>query len=99
MEGGKVEMDNTGKIFSHVRTHLSKRGRLTFMVPCCRGAPFDVGDTAFMTRILQGTYDCPPNTDPAMCLLFEEAVYTFVAIPGEEISTYITVVDSQHYWK
>ena len=79
--------DNTEKveteegIFSHMSKHLSERFRLAFTSKYYSGKFFDdvgfIGDTEAAREILEGTYDYPPDMDPATWLLFEEAAHTY----------------------
>ena len=57
------------------------------------------GDTEAVEQILLGTYDFPPDTDPATRLLCEEADITYAKMSQEELATYVTVEDFQHYWQ
>ena len=71
--------------------------------PCHQGTFFeDVGhlaDGPIAQQILEGTYEYPPNWDPATRLLFEEAAITYAALSLSKISTYVTAEDFQHFWQ
>ena len=83
--------------------NLSEHFRLAFTAKCYEGKLFDdigfLGDTDCARQILEGTYTYPPDTDPATRLLLEEATITFAKLSQEEVSTYVTIDDFQHYWQ
>ena len=95
------EVETEDGIFSHVSKHLSERFRLAFTAKSYSGKFFDdvgfVGDTEAARNILEGTYDYPPDLDPATRLLFEEAAHTYAKMPKEKLATYVTVEDFQYY--
>jgi hypothetical protein len=58
-----------------------------------------MGDTKCSQRILEGTYDYPPNTDIWMKKILQEAQHTFARMSGKEIATKISTADFQQYWR
>ena len=76
---------------------------MAFTAPSCSGKLFDdigfLGDTQAVKEILEGTYVFEQDVDPATKLLFEEAAITYAAMSNEEVATYVTVEDFQHYWQ
>ena len=91
------------EICKQVSKNLLERFRLAFTAKCHKGKLFDniafFGDTDCARQTLEGTYTYPPDTDPATCLLLEEAAITFAKLSHEEVSTYVTIDDFQHYWQ
>ena len=73
-----------------------------FTVPCYSGKLFvDIGsirDTSASQQILKGAYTYPPDTDPAIKFLLDEASRTYKAMSGSKVATYVTVADFQYYW-
>ena len=92
------EFNTKDGIFGCVSTHLSERFCLAFTASSYSGNLFDgigfIRDPAAATAILEGTYEFPPDTDPATMLLLDEAAITYALIPPEEVATYVTVKDS-----
>ena len=90
-------------MFLQVSTYLSERFHLAFPAPCFKGRLFDdlgfIGDEHVVQQILEGTYDYPPDVDPATRLLFEEASRTYLALSREEVATYVTAEDFAYYWQ
>ena len=81
-DDGVEEVETEDGVFGTVSRHLAEQFRLSFLAPCCKpGKLFDdigfLGDTEAASRILLGTYDFPPDTDPATRLLFEETAATY----------------------
>ena len=70
---------------------------------CHQGTFFeDVGhlaDGPVAQQILEGTYEYPPDLDPATRLLFEEAAATYATLSPTEIATYVTPDDFQQFWQ
>ena len=58
-----------------------------------------MGDTKCLQRILEGTYDYPPNTDVWTKKILQEAQHTFTRMSGKEIATTISTADFQQYWR
>lgn len=98
-----TEYNTAEGIFSATSDNLADRFRLAFTAPCYSGKLFDdigyLGDTEASRQILEGTYEFDPDEDPGTRLLLEEAAITFSQMSGEEIATYVTVDDFQHYWQ
>jgi hypothetical protein len=59
--------DTEDTAVAHISAHLSERFRLAYAAPCYCKQLFDnlgfIGDTKCSQRILEGTYDYPPDTD------------------------------------
>ena len=89
------------EMFEHTSDHLSQRFRLAHSAPCYRGQLFDdlgfMGDTECAQKILEGTYQYPPDTDEWTKKILQEAHITFTQISGAEIGTSITTEDFQNY--
>ena len=72
-------------------------------MPVHKGKLFDdigfIGDTLSAQKILEGTYEYPPDTDPATQFLLEEAAATYAEMSADQIATYVTVEDFQYYWQ
>jgi hypothetical protein len=58
-----------------------------------------MGDTECSQRIVEGTYDYPPDTDIWTKKILQEAQHTFAHMSGEEIATTISTADFQQYWR
>jgi hypothetical protein len=58
-----------------------------------------MGDTECSQRILEGTYDYPPDTDIWTKKILQEAQHTFARMSGMEIATMISTAAFQHYWR
>jgi len=90
-------------MFEHTLEHLSQRFWLAHSAPCYRGQLSDdlgfTGDTECAQKILEGTYEYPPDTDEWTKKILQEAHITFIQISGAEIGTSITTSDFQNYWK
>jgi hypothetical protein len=50
-------------------------------------------------QILEGTYEYPPDLDPATRLLLEEVAITYSELSLTEVAMYVTVEDFQHFWQ
>ncbi len=87
---------------THTSDHLSERFRLAYSALCYCGQLFDnlgfMGDTECSQRILEGTYDYPPDTDIWTKKILQEAQHTFARMSGMEIATTISTADFQQYW-
>jgi hypothetical protein len=70
---------------------------------CHQGTFFEdvshLADGPVAQKNLDGTYDYPPDLDPATRLLFEEALATYAALSPAKIATNITPEDFQHFWR
>jgi hypothetical protein len=82
---------------------LVERFQSALVADCHRGTFFeDVGhlaDDPAAQRILEGTYDYPPDLNPATRLLFEEAAITYPALSPTKVATYVTADDFRHFWQ
>jgi hypothetical protein len=91
------------KMFEHTSDHLSQRFRLAHSAPCYRDQLFDdlgfMGDTECAQKILEGTYEFPPDTDKWTKKILQEAHITFSQMSGTEIATMITTEDFQNHWQ
>ena len=69
------------EMFEQTSEHLSQRFRLAHSAPCYRGQLFDnlgfTGDTKCAQKILEGTYQYPPDTDEWTKKILQEAHVTF----------------------
>ncbi len=91
-------------MFEHTSGHLSQWFHLAHSAPCYQGQLFDdlgfMGDTKCAQKILEGTYDYPPDTDKWTKKILQEAHFTFSQkMSGIEIATMITMEDFQNYWQ
>ncbi len=88
---------------AHTSDHLSERFCLANSALCYQGQLFDdlgfMSDTECLQRILEGTYDYPPNTDVWTKKILQEAQHTFAHTSGKEIATSISTVEFQQYWR
>ena len=96
--GPLVTTHNTkDAVVAHTFDYLSKHFRLAYSAPCYRGQLFDdlrfMGDTECSQRILEGTYEYPPDTDVWTKKILQEAQHTFARMSGEEIATTISTAD------
>jgi hypothetical protein len=92
------------KMFEHTSDHLSQWFHLTHSAPCYQGQLFDdlgfMVDTECTQKILEGTYDYPPDTDEWTKKILQKAHFTFSQkMSGIEIATMITTEDFQNYWQ
>ena len=87
----------------HTSDHLSQRFCLAHSAPCYQGKLFKdlgfVGVTECNQKILEGTYDYPPDTDKWTKKILQEAQFTFSQMSGTEIAMMITMEDFQNYWQ
>jgi hypothetical protein len=58
-----------------------------------------MGDTKCAQKILEGTYEYPPDTNKWTKRILQEAQITFSQMSGNEIATMITTEDFQNYWQ
>ncbi len=90
-------------IFWVVSRTLVERFQSALMAQCHQGTFFeDIGhlaDGPVAQQILLGTYEYPPDLDPATWLLFEEATATYALLSPPEVATYVTVEDFQYFWQ
>ncbi len=90
-------------MFNAVSATLVERFQSGLVANCHQGTFFeDVGHLAggpVAQQILEGTYEYPPDLDPATRLLFEEAAATYATLSPTEISTYVTPEDFQQFWQ
>lgn len=103
-EEGVDEIKTKDGVFATVSENLAERFRLAFSAPACQpGQLFDdigfLGDTEAASRILENTYEYPPDTDPATKLLLQEAASMYARMTDEEVATFVTAEDFQYYWQ
>ncbi len=100
---GVDEFKTKEGIFHAVSATLVERFQAALIAPCHQGTFFkDVGhlvDGPVAQQILKGTYEYPPDLDPAARLLLEEAAITYAEISPTEVATYVTVKDFQYFWQ
>ena len=64
------EFHTEGEVFLQVSSHLSERFRLAFTAGCFKGQLFNdlgfIGNAHVAQQILEGTYNYPPDVDPAL---------------------------------
>jgi hypothetical protein len=58
-----------------------------------------MGDMEWAQKILEGTYDFPPDTNIWTKKILQEAHYTFSHISGAEIVIIVTMKDFQNFWQ
>jgi hypothetical protein len=101
--GGYTEYKTKGSLFKAISPILVERFQSALVAPCHQGTFFkDVGhlvDGPVYQQILEGTYLYPQDLDPATRLLFEETAHTYAALSPQEVSTYVTPEDFQHFWQ
>ena len=89
-------------VFEVVTPILLEWFQLALVAQCHQGTFFEdvshLADGPVAQKILDGTYDYPPDLDPATRLLFEEALATYAALSLAKIATNITPEDFQHFW-
>ena len=94
--------DTKDAVVEHTSDQLSEHFRLAYSAPCYHGQLFDnlgfMGYTECSQRILEGTYDYPPDTDVWTKKILQKAQHTFARMSGEEIATMISTADFQQYW-
>jgi hypothetical protein len=102
-DGGVDEFKTKEGVFNDVSATLVERFQSGLVANCHQGTFFeDVGhlaDGPVAQQILEGTYEYPPDLDPATRLLFEEAAATYPTLSPTEIATYVTPKDFQQFWK
>ena len=102
-DGGFIESTTAQGVFDAVSTTLVTRFQSALVAPCHHGTFFDdvghLADGPVARQILEGTYEYPPDLDPATRLLFEEASATFDSLKPSEIATYVTPEDFQQFWQ
>ena len=103
-EEGVDEIKTKDGVFATVSENLAERFRLAFSAPACQpGQLFDdigfLGDTEAASRILENTYEYPPDTDPATKLLLQEAASMYARMTDEEVATFVTAEGFQYYWQ
>lgn len=90
-------------IITEVNKRLSVRFSLGKRAPISHGQFLrdlgNLGDTEAATRILNGTYEFPPDADNATVLLLKEIARMTTEMEGEEDDGWIKVEDFQSYWK
>jgi hypothetical protein len=90
-------------MFEHTSKHLSQQFRLPHSAPCYQGQLFDdlgfMGDTKCAQKILEGTYEYPPDTNEWTKKILQQAQMTFSQMSGIGIATMITTKDFQNYWQ
>jgi hypothetical protein len=57
-----------------------------------------MGDTECAQKILDGTYDYPPDTNVWTNKILQEVQHTFSQMSGVEITTTMTTDDFLYYW-
>jgi len=58
-----------------------------------------LADTDATDRVLQGTYEYPPNMDPYTKMLLQEAQHIFSQMSEEEVVDFVTTTDFQNFWR
>jgi hypothetical protein len=58
-----------------------------------------MGDTECTPKILNGTYDYPPDTEVWRKKILQEAQHTFSQMSGVEITTTTTTENFTYYWR
>jgi hypothetical protein len=90
-------------MFKHTSKHLSQQFRLAHSAPCYQGQLFDdlgfMGDTKCAQKILERTYEYPPDTNEWTKKILHQAQMTFSQMSGTEIATMITTEDFQNCWQ
>lgn len=101
-EGGDQIYETRAKVEEHSARKLTSRFKLARHTSIEEGQLFDdigyLGDTTSTRAILEGTYEFPPDMDPHLRLLLEEAHKVFSNKSTEEISSFVATQDYQHYW-
>ena len=100
---GTTTYNTEEEIFDHSANHLSVRFCHAYTAPIYASSLLQelgpLGDTDNARRILEGTYEYPPDTDLWTRKYFEEAQHTYALLGDEEIDTTISVSDFQHFWQ
>jgi hypothetical protein len=96
------QYDTKQEVVDHTLDHLFECFCLVYSAPCYQGQLFDdlgfMGDTECSRKILEGTYEYPPNTNVWMKKILQEAHYTFSRMSGAKIATTFFTADFQQYW-
>jgi hypothetical protein len=91
------------EMFECTSKHLSQQSHLAHSAPCYQGQLFDdlgfMGDTKCAQKILEGTYEYPPDTDKWTKKILQQAQMMSSQMSGTEIATMITMEDFQNYWQ
>ncbi len=102
-DGGFDEFKPKKEVFDAVSATLVERFQSGLVASCHQGTFFeDVGhlaDGPVAQQILEGTYEYPPDLDPATRLLFEEAAAMYATLSPTEIATYVTPDNFQQFWQ
>lgn len=102
-DGGHNEFKTKESLFSAVSPILVERFQSALITPCHRGTFFEeighLADGPVSQQILEGTYEYPPDLDPATRLLFEEAAHIYASLSPQEVATYVTPDDFQLFWQ
>ncbi len=90
-------------MFDAVSTTLVEQFKSGLVAGCHRGTFFeDVGhltDGPVVQQVLKGTYEYPPDLNPATRLLFEEAAAIYTTLSPTEIANHVTPEDFQQFWQ
>ena len=102
-DGPDQHFDTQEDVEHHAAARLTSRFKLA------RDSPFSsgkicadvgyLGDTLSAKAILEGTYEFPPDMDPHLRFLLEEAHIVFSQKTTEEISTFVSTDDFQYFWQ
>ena len=102
-DGGADEYNTKEGVFTAVSKTLNERFQSALVAQCHRGSFFeDIGhlaDGPVAQQILEGTYVYPVDLDPPTRLLFEEATATYATLSPDQVATYVTAEDFQHFWQ
>ena len=101
-DDGDHVYETRAEVEEHAARKLTSRFKLARHTSIEEGQLFDdfgyLGDTTSTRAILEGTYEFPPDMDPHLRMLLEEAHKVFSNKSTEEISNFISTQDYQHYW-
>ncbi len=90
-------------IFLVLSKTLVEQFQSALVAQCHQGTFFEeighLADGPVSQQILLGTYQYPPNLDPATWLLFEEAIATYARPSPFEVANYVMVKDFQYFWQ
>ena len=83
--------------------HISIRYRTAQGAPIIQDAClyWDFGylaDTEATDKVLQGTYEYPPNMDKSIKALLQKAHHIFSWMSEEEVTDFFTTIDFQQFW-
>jgi hypothetical protein len=104
VKGGQGDelYETQAEVEDHASRKLTDRFKLARDNPASTGKIFDdigyLGDTTCSRAILEGTYEFPPDMDPHLRMLFEEAHRVFSLKSTEEISNFVSTEDFQYFW-